>query len=89
MDVIITLPADYTSHYEIDASTKGLLIENLRMDRLEYDGDAQQVYIRDVSGSAELTGKIDYDITLEGTCTKLDVNQFCTNAIVHIADPTA
>jgi len=89
VDVIITLPADYTSHCEIDASTKVLRIENLRLDRFEYDGDAQQAFIRDVSGSVELTGKTDYDITLEGACTKLDVNQFCANAIVHIDDPAA
>ena len=89
VDVIITLPADYTSHCEIDASTKVLRIENLRLDRLEYDGDAQQVFIRDVSGSVELAGKTDYDITLEGACTKLDMNQFCANAIVHIDDPAA
>ena len=89
VDVILTLPADYTSNCEIDASTKVLRIENLRLDRLEYDGDAQQVFIREVSGSVELTGKTDYDITLEGACTKLDVNQFCANAIVHIDDPAA
>ena len=89
VDVILTLPADYTSNCEIDASTKVLRIENLRLDRLEYDGDAQQVFIREVSGSVELTGKTDYDIMLEGACTKLDVNQFCANAIVHIDDPAA
>ena len=87
MDVIITLPADYTSHCEIDASTKELRIENLRLERLEYDGDAQKVYIRDVAGSIELTGKTDYDITVEGTCTMLDVNQFCANSIVRVSDP--
>ena len=89
VDVILTLPADYTSHCEIDASTNVLRIENLRLSRLEYDGDARQVFIREVSGSVELTGKTDYDITLEGVCAKLDVNQFCANAIVHISDPAA
>ncbi len=87
VDVVITLPADYTSHCEMDASTKMLRIENLHLERLEYDGDAQQVYIRDVFGRVELTGKTDYDITVEGVCTRLDVNQFCANSIVHISDP--
>ncbi len=87
VDVVISLPADYTNHCEIDASVKELHIENLRLDRLEYDGDAQYVYIRDVIGSVELTSKTDYDITIEGNCTKLDVNQFCANSIVHISDP--
>jgi len=89
IDVIITLPADYTSHCEIDASAKELRIESLRLERLEYDGDAGQVYIRDVFGSVELTGKTDYDITVDGTCTRLDINQFCANSIVHISDPNA
>ena len=87
VDIIITLPADYTNHCEIDASTKELRIENLRLERLEYDGDAQFVYIKDVFGSIELTAKTDYDITVDGTCTKLDVNQFCANSIVHISAP--
>lgn len=89
VDVIITLPADYTSHCEIDASTKELRIENLRLDCLEYDGDAQRVYIRDVVGSVELTSKTDYDITVDGTCTKIDVNQFCADSIVRISNPKA
>lgn len=89
VDMIITLPVDYTSHCEIDASAKELRIENLRLDRLEYDGDAGYVYIRDAFGSVELTGKADYDITIDGTCTRLDINQFCANSIVHISEPNA
>lgn len=89
VDIIITLPADYTSHCEIDASTKELRIENLRLARLEYDGDAQFVYIKDVFGSVELTAKTDYDITVDGICTKLDINQFCANSIVHISAPNS
>lgn len=89
VDVIITLPADYTSHCEIDASTKELRIENLHLDRLEYDGDAQTTYIMNAVGSIEFTGKTDYDITIEGTCARLDVNQFNANSVVHISDPSA
>lgn len=89
VDVIITLPADYTSHCEIDASTKELRIENLHLDRLEYDGDAQNTYIMNAVGSIEFTGKTDYDITIDGTCTRLDVNQFSANSVVHISDPSA
>lgn len=87
VDVLLTLPADYTSCCEITASTTELCIENLRLDRLEYDGDAKYVYIRDAVGSIELTGKTDYEITVEGVCTALDVNQFSANSVVRIADP--
>ncbi|MBE5815372.1 MAG: helix-turn-helix transcriptional regulator [Clostridiales bacterium] len=89
VDVCLTLPAEYANHCEIDASTRELRIEHLRLRRLEYDGDAQQVFIRDVTGSVELTGKTDYRISLEGSCPKLDVNQFCANAVVQLSDPGA
>ena len=87
VDVLLTLPADYTSDCEIAASTTDLRIENIHLDRLEYDGDARYVYIRDAIGSIELTGKTDYEITVEGVCTALDVNQFSAGSIVHISDP--
>lgn len=88
VDVLLTLPADYTSHCEIDASATELRIENLRLDCLEYDGEAKYVYIRDAAGSIELTGKTDYEITVVGVCTKLDINQFSANSVVHITDPS-
>lgn len=87
VDIIITLPVDRTSHCEISACTKQLHISDLRLDRLEYDGDAQQVFIRDAMGSLEFTSKTDYDITVEGTCAKLDINQFCAKSVIHMADP--
>ena len=87
VDMLLTLPADYTSHVEIAASTSDLRIENIHLDCLEYDGDAKYVYIRDAIGSIELTSKTNYEITLEGVCTKVDVNQFSASSVVHISDP--
>lgn len=89
LDVVITLPKDHTEHCEIAASAGELRIENLRLECLEYDGDAQQVYIKDASGSIELTSKTDYEVTIDGFCGRLDINQFCANSVVHISDPTA
>ncbi len=86
LDIIIMLPNDFTEHCEIDASTKELYIENLKLRRLEYDGDAETVYIKDAEGSLEFTGKTDYDITIDGTCTQLDVNQWGAKTLVHVAD---
>lgn len=86
VDVIITLPENYTYHCEIEASTKELFIEGLKLERLEYDGAAEHVYIKDSIGSLEFTAKTDYDITIEGLCTQLDVNQWRARSVVHVAD---
>ncbi len=86
LDIIIMLPVNFTDHCEIDASVKELYIESLKLSRLEYDGDAETVYIKDAEGSLEFTGKTDYDITIDGFCTQLDVNQWGAKTLVHVAD---
>ena len=86
VDITILLPEKFTEHAEVSASTKELYIEDLRIDRLEYDGDAKKVFIRDVMGSVELTAKTDYEIWLSGSCPKLDVNQFKAKSVVHVKD---
>lgn len=86
LDIIIMLPKDFAEHCEIDASAKELYIENLKLKRLEYDGAADLVYIKDVEGSLELTGKTDYEIDIDGICTQLDVNQWGAKALIHVTD---
>ena len=84
VDITLLLPEKFTEHTEVSASVKELFIEDLRLIRLEYDGDAEKVFIRDTEGSLEFTAKTDYEIFISGNCTKLDVNQFKAKAIVHI-----
>ena len=84
MEITLLLPEKFTEHAEVSASTKELHIEDLRLNRLEYDGDAEKVYIRDTEGSLELTSKTDYEIFVEGICTSLDVNQFKAKTIIHL-----
>ena len=84
VDITLLLPEKLTEHAEVDASVKMLYVEDLRLARLEYDGDAEKVYIRDVTGSVELTAKTDYEIFVSGNCTKLDINQFKAKTIVHL-----
>lgn len=86
VDVIITLPKAYTSQCEIDASTKELYIEDLKLERLEYDGAADKIFVKNTEGSLEFTGKTDYDITIEGKCTQLDVNQWSAKTVIHVED---
>jgi hypothetical protein len=86
VDITILLPEKFTEHAEVSASVRELYIEDLRMKRLEYDGDVQKVFIRDVDGSVELTAKTDYEIWLSGSCLKLDVNQFKAKTVVHLKD---
>lgn len=84
VDITLLLPEKFTEHTEVSASVKELYIEDLRLDRLEYDGDAERVYIRDAEGSLEFTAKTDYEIWVSGICSRLDVNQFKATTIVHL-----
>ncbi len=86
LDIQILLPKNFTEHCEIDASVKELYMENLKVNRLEYDGAAKRIYIRDVEGSLEFTGKTDYEIMIDGVCTQLDVNQWSAKTLIHVAD---
>lgn len=84
VEVTFILPEKFTEHTEVSASVKELFIEDLRLKRLEYDGDAEKVYIRDADTSVELTSKTDYEIFVTGNCSNLDVNQFKAKTVVHL-----
>lgn len=86
VDITLLLPERFTDHAEVSGSVKELYLEDLRLERLEYDGDAEKIYIRDTEGSVELTAKTDYEIWVSGQCTRLDVNQFKAKAVVHLED---
>ncbi len=86
VDITLLLPEKFTEHTEVSASVKELFLEDLRLSRLEYDGDAEKIYIRDTEGSIELTSKTDYEIFISGNCTQLDVNQFKAKTVVHLED---
>lgn len=82
--VEIVLPEKYSDHCEIAASVRLLVIRDLHLRRLEYDGDAKQVLVSDSSGSLEFTAKTDYDITVDKITGRLDINQWKAKAVVHI-----
>lgn len=84
LTVTILLPQKYADHCEISASVKLLIIEDLHLRRLEYDGSANQVLISKSSGSLEFTSKTDYDITIDKITGSLSVYQWRAKAIVHI-----
>ena len=86
LTVEIILPDKYSDHCEIAASVKLLAISNLHLNRLEYDGAAEQVLISDSSGSLEFTAKTDYEITVDKITGRLDINQWKAKAIIHIPE---
>ncbi|MCM1103008.1 MAG: helix-turn-helix domain-containing protein [Clostridium sp.] len=86
LTVEITLPNKYSDHCEIAASVKLLAIRNLHLNRLEYDGDAEQVLISNSSGSLEFTAKTDYEITVDQVTGRLDMNQWKAKAVIHIPE---
>lgn len=86
LKIEIILPDKYSDHCEIEASVKLLVIRDLHLRRLEYDGNAEQVLISNSSGSLEFTAKTDYDITVDKITGRLDINQWKAKAIVHIPE---
>lgn len=86
LTVEIVFPCKYSESCEIAASVKLLAIRNLHLNRLEYDGDAEQVIVSDSSGSLELTAKTDYEITVDKITGRLDINQWKAKAVVHIPE---
>jgi transcriptional regulator with XRE-family HTH domain len=86
VDITLLLPEKFTEHTEVSASVKELYIEDLRLARLEYDGDAEKIYISNTEGSVELTSKTDYEIYVSGNCTKLDVNQWRAKSVIKVSD---
>ena len=86
LTVEIILPDKYSDHCEISASVKLLVVKDLHLRRLEYDGTAERVLISDSSGSLEFTSKTDYDITIDKITGTLDINQWKAKAIVHLSE---
>lgn len=86
LKIEVSLPDKYSDHCEIEASVKLLVVKNLHLRRLEYDGNAEQILISDSSGSMEFTAKTDYDITVDKITGKLDINQWRAKAVVHIPE---
>lgn len=86
LNITITLPKNLSKHCEVAASANELTIDGLEVRRLEYDGDAKKVYIANSKGSIELTGKSDYDITVENLCGRIDVNQWRAKTVIHIPE---
>lgn len=86
LTITIVLPDKYADHCEIEASVRLLVIKDLHLRRLEYDGDAEQVIISNSGGSLEFTSKTDYDITVDKITGRLDIKQWKSKAMVHIPE---
>lgn len=84
LTVEIAFPRKYSESCEVEASVKLLTIKNLHLNRIEYDGDAEQVIVSGSSGSLELTAKTDYEITVDRITGRLDINQWKAKTILHI-----
>lgn len=86
LTVTILLPSIFTDKCEIAADVKYLNLNNLTLRRLEYDGKANYVDIKNCTGKIELTGKTDYDITVDRVNGKLDINQWNAKSVLRIPE---
>ena len=79
LTVEIILPNKYSDHCEIVASVKLLAIRNLHLNRLEYDGGAEQVY--------RINNSIKYDVCDYGGFVKSPVgNQFSDKFVLYCVE---
>lgn len=86
LNITICLPKKFTRHCEVAASANELFLNQLELERLEYDGDATKIYISKCKGSLEFTGKTDYDIMVENLCGGIDVTQWRAKTVLHIPE---
>lgn len=86
LSVTITLPVNCTKHCELSASANELRLNDLILERLEYDGDAKNVIINNCKGSLEFTSKTNYEITVDEICGVLDIYQWHADTVLHIPE---
>lgn len=75
--VSILMPVDYAKHCELEASAKELELTGLKLERLEYDGDAGTVRINNCTGSLEFTAKTNYELFVENIDGGIDPGLNC------------
>lgn len=88
VSVTITLPQGFTEHCELAADAKKVYMTGLELRRLEYDGEAKEIFISECNGSLEFTSKSDYEITVDEIHGRIEVNQWKATCIVHIPAKT-
>ena len=84
LDVLIELPAAYSTGAELEMDADELRVEGIRFD-LEVGGQAANVRLSDVEGHVELDVPIDMEIWADNVRGKLDVNQMGATSVLHIA----
>lgn len=86
LSVEIVLPEKFTDRAELSADVNLLEIDSLNISRLEFDGNAKLVDIRQCSGSIEFTSREDYDITVDRVRGRLDINQWKAKTVIRISE---
>lgn len=86
LSITILLPVKYTNHCEIKADTENLYMAGLQLERIEYDGAAKKIEIKDCRGSIEFAGKSDYDINIDQIQGKLVITQLWASTLLNISE---
>lgn len=83
----VSLPKRFGDHCEVDCDVKELYLDGLNIKRLEFDGDAACIDIKNCQGSIEFAGKSDYDVTIDQIRGTLDFYQIKAKTTLHINKP--
>lgn len=84
LNIEILFPLQYSKHVEVDSNVKFLYLQNLMVDRLEYDGGANKVHIANCKGSLEFSGSTDYDVSIDKIYDRLEFYQIKAKTVLHI-----
>lgn len=84
LDVVIELPAAYSSDAELELAADELRVEGARFD-LEIGGQVGNIWLSDVEAHVELDVPIDMEVWADNVRGKLDVNQVGATSTLHVA----
>lgn len=84
LTILIQIPKSNLNRYELETNTQELAIQDLCIQRFEYDGLASQITLDELEGSFEFTSKSDCELMLANWKGSISLCQFKAKATIYI-----
>lgn len=88
LTILIMIPKSGLNRYELEAKTKALVLEDLIVHRLEFDGKADQISIDELDGSFEFTSKSDCEFMVGKWKGFIGLCQFKAKSVIYVNQMT-
>lgn len=82
--ILIMLPEKYTEHCEIEGNAEIVNVNNLILNRLEFDGRANQIYAKNFRGSLEFNTMSDTEIFAQQIQGRIELYLVKAVAVLHM-----